>query len=79
MMPALFRKIKATRAIFKGSHLAKPTLMFLLTISLLLIPTLLASCKNNTERENTMIQNTTIPVIDVNAPTKTETATFALG
>jgi hypothetical protein len=78
-MPALFRKIKITRATFKGTRPMKQTLMLLLAISLLSIPALLASCQNNSERENAMIKNTTIPVIDVNAPTKTETATFALG
>ena len=78
-MPALFRKTKATKATFKGTRLMKQTLMLLLAISLLAKPALLASCKNNTERENAMIKNTTIPVIDVNAPTKTEAATFALG
>jgi len=45
----------------------------------LLLPASLTSCKNNIEREDVMIQNTTIPLIDANAPAETETATFALG
>lgn len=53
--------------------------MIALILIALLLPASLTSCKNNIEREDVMIQNTTIPLIDANAPAETETATFALG
>ena len=54
-------------------------------ISMLLIasglPVFLLGCNNtqNTERDNSMAPQNTMPSIDASAPVNTETATFALG
>jgi len=77
-MQELLKILKGCRIAFNRGQITRPVLIALVLISLLL-PASLISCKNNIEREDAMIQNTTIPLIDANAPTETETATFALG
>ena len=77
-MQVLLKTVKAVKRTFNNGSIMKQTLVFFLFI-ILLLPTLLTSCGSDIKGETAMIPMTTIPLIDANAPAKTETATFALG